>query len=92
MTSSENMIERVARAIAKARDYRGYDEIGGKPAWRMYENDAVAAIEAMMAPDKRVLKTGSDEIAGWTGERLRHGEVLEIWQAMLRTSLTGDTK
>ncbi len=61
MTDS-TMVERVARAIAKLRDYREYDEVGGHPAWRVFEADARAAIEAMMEPTEAMISFANETV------------------------------
>jgi len=60
--SDSAMVERVARAIAKARDYREYDEVNGQPAWRLFEASARSAIEAMMIEDVKFGVEGIDHV------------------------------
>lgn len=52
-----NMRERLARALAKCRDYQDWDVVGdGIPAWKLFESDAAAVLDELMTPTEGMLK------------------------------------
>ena len=61
---SMNMREKIARALAKAHDYREHDEVGNAPAWRLFENDADAVLDALMEPTEGMVEAGHTDFGG----------------------------
>jgi hypothetical protein len=85
MTEGENMVERVARALA------GHDIDPSNLIGETYMHLARTAIEALMEPSFDMLEAGQvvvnlDEEVG-KYEFLSRDEITEIFQAMLRTAL-----
>ena len=73
-----DMIERVARAIARPEDW---DEL--KPHWHeVFREQARAAIEAMREPTKRMVDAGRDE------DTLT-GAIASVWAVMIDAALKG---
>jgi len=104
MSGSENMIERVARAIC-ASDFDGDASVYDTMSEAMRENftiNARAAIEAMMEPNAQMecasYRTPEAEAVDWvnalfgTGISSAQEIIVAGYRAMLRSSLTGDSK
>lgn len=106
MTSSDSMIERVARALCRVHFAKlgavASDPMDEETYWRGWMADARAAIEAMVEPDSEVVLHGAKAIADEFDcelEELGGSEFMDFvaaakssFKAMLRSSLTGDTK
>ena len=72
-----NMIERVARALAK-RNYPAFNDADIDEMWEGWAEDAATAVQAMREPTPEMIEAGS------AGGDWPHA--LETWQAMIDAS------
>jgi len=84
-TAMNEMIERVAKAIAKSNGIKNLDDMRlGVPLWQCFDKQALAAIKAMREPTDAMVTAGDTTFADYEG----WGPPRETWPRMIDAALS----